>query len=198
MRATSGGGRPCTSVLPSPRPARKSAPTTSGIRSRRARATRRGASRAVPRCVSRPRMPAGSMPAMAIGRTGRDRKVAKAHRSWFWTDPVCHGKSITRSRAFAEWAVARPRRRGAGRSQFCHGQFWHAATAASLAVALLDLGFDRGRPRVHSRRCDRRVVRRHHHGRMSSIFAGSRGRRAARDSPGSARAIWPKAVIYGH
>jgi len=33
MRATSGGGRPCTSVLPSPRPARKSAPTTSGIRS---------------------------------------------------------------------------------------------------------------------------------------------------------------------
>ena len=35
------------------------------------------------------------------------------------------------------------------------------AAAARLAVARLDLGFDRGRPRVHSRRCDRHVVRRH-------------------------------------
>jgi hypothetical protein len=198
MRATSGGGRPCTSVLPSPRPARKSAPTTSGIRSG-GLARRGGALRGQYRDASPDRACRQALCRQWLlgGPAGTGRSPRRTDPGSGPTQYAMASRSRVRG-AFAEWAVARPRRRGAGRSQFCHGQFWHAAAAASLAVALLDLGFDRGRPRVHSRRCDRRVVRRHHHGRMSSIFAGLRGRRAARDSPGSARAIWPKAVIYGH
>ena len=118
MRATSGGGRPCTSVLPSPRPARKSAPTTSGIRSG-GLARRGGALRGRYRDASPDRACRQALCRQWLlgGPAGTGRSPRRTDPGSGPTQYAMASRSRVRG-AFAEWAVARPRRRALAEANF--------------------------------------------------------------------------------